>query len=141
MQCNAIQSHEELRSAVEKELADTLSTVRGCDACTLKTFTVPGCESIANKNKRRSVDQAIEVLFSLLVKSVGSSSIVENIEEKSEAVLFQMQYAVATGQFVIILHGMNSTADRSSLKHLFSNITCSPGFLKSKTGKECGKHC
>lgn len=139
MQCNIIQSPKELRSAVEKEINDTLSTVPGCHACVLKEVTVPGCESIANQN-RRSVDQATEVLFSLLVKSVDSSSTVDNVEETSEAVLFQMQYAVATGQFTISLHGMNSTADRSSLKHLFTNITCSAGFVKSKTGYGCGKH-
>lgn len=134
MQCT--QSDETLRSEIEREINVTLSTVPGCQACILEEVIVPECESKRNRTKRREVVQAIEVLFSLLVKA---SPLGDNIEEKSEAVLFQMQYTVATGQFMISLHGMNSTADRSSLKHLFSNVVCSAGFLKSKSGKRCGR--
>ena len=141
MQCKNIQRHEELRSAVEKEIKDTLSTVPGCHVCELIDVTVPGCESTTNKKKRRAVDHAMEVLFSILVKKGDNSSLLEdNVLEKSEAVLFQTKYAVAKGQFQISLHGINSTADRSSFQHLFSNVTCSVGFVTSHDGKGCGKH-
>ena len=84
----------------------------------------------------------MEVLFSLLVKkTTDSSSVIDNVEEKSEAVLFQMQYAVATGQFKINLLGMSSTAERSSLKHISSNVTCGVGYVTSGDRKACGKHC
>ena len=110
--------------------------------CELKDATVPGCESAANKKKRRAVDNAMEVLFSLVVKEGSDSSLLGgNVEEKSEAVLFQMKYAVATGQFQISLGGINSTADRSSFQHLFSNVTCGAGFVTSGDRKGCGKHC
>lgn len=141
MKCENIKSHEELRSAVEKGISNTLSTVSGCGSCKLKTVTVPGCESPANQKRRRAVSTAIEVLFSLVVfKDVNSSSLEDNVEEKSEEVLFQMQYAVAAGQFMISLHGMNTTAQRSSLKHLFSKVTCSVGSVPSNNGKRCGEY-
>ena len=81
----------------------------------------------------------MEVLFSLLIKAVESASMTDDVDEKSEAVLFQMQYAISTGQFRISLHGVNSTADRSSFKHLSSEITCNPGFVKSSDKTGCGK--
>ena len=141
MQCNIIRSREELYSAVEKEIQDTLTTVQGCHACRLKDVATPGCESTASKRKRKAVNHAMEVLFSVVVKGdTDSSAPGDDVEEKSEAVLFQMQYAVATGQFQIALNGMNSTADRSSLQHLFSNVTCDAGFVTSGDRKGCGKH-
>ena len=83
----------------------------------------------------------MEVLFSVVVKGNTDSSLPgSDVEETSKAVLFQMRYAVATGQFQIALNGMNSTADRSSLQHLFSNVTCAAGFVTSKDLKGCGKH-
>ena len=80
----------------------------------------------------------MEVLFSLLVAAVDSASFTDDVEEKSEAILFQMQYAVSTGQFIISLHGVNSTADRSSFAHLSSVITCNAGFVTSSDLKGCG---
>lgn len=142
MQCKTIQSHNDLHSAVEKEIKDTLSTVPGCHACLLKEITVPGCESTASKKKKRAVDNALQVLFSLVVKEgAGSPLLGGTVEEKSEAVLFQVQYAVSTGHFRIGLHGMNSTAGRSSYQHLFSNVTCGVGFVRSSDEKGCGKIC
>ncbi|XP_067018332.1 uncharacterized protein [Acropora muricata] len=138
MKCNVIQNREELRSAVEKEIQDTLITVQGCHACKLKDVTTPGCELTGSKRKRKALDRAMEVLFSLVVKGdTDSSSPGDDVEEKSEAVLFQMRYVVATGQFQITLNGMNSTADRSSLQHLFSNVTCAVGFVTSEDRKGC----
>ena len=142
MKCDIIQSREEFNSAVEREIRDTLITVQGCHACRLKDFATRGCESRASKRKRKSVDIAMEVLFSVVVNGNTDSSLPgSDVEETSEAVLFQMRYAVATGQFQIALNGMNSTADRSSLQHLFSNVTCAAGFVTSKDRKGCGKHC
>ncbi|XP_078343207.1 uncharacterized protein LOC144628957 isoform X2 [Oculina patagonica] len=137
MQCDITENNNELHSAVEKGIKGTLSTVQGCHACELRDVTVPGCESKASKKKRRAVDHAMEVLFSLVVKGADSSSLGGNVEETSEAVLFQMKYAVATGQFRISLRGMNSTADRSSLQHLYSNVTCSAGFVTAGKGEGC----
>lgn len=143
MQCKSISSHEDLRSAINKEVSDTLSTVTGCHVCQLKEVAVPGCDLLANQRKRRALNHAMEVLFSLVVKQAanGSSSVGENVEEKSEAVLFLMQYAVAAGQFMISLPGINSTADRSSFQHLSSNVSCGAGFVETGDGKGCGKHC
>ena len=140
MKCNVIQSREELHSAVEKEIQDTLTTVQGCHACKLKDVTTPACESPASKRKRKALDHAMDVLFSLVIKGDSdSSSPGDDVEEKSEAVLFQMRYVVATGQFQIALNGMNSTADRSSLQHLSSYVTCDVGFVTSEDRKGCGK--
>ena len=142
MQCNIIQNRQELQSAFEKEIKDTLTSVQGCHTCKLKDVATPGCESTASNRKRKAVDRAMEVLFSVAVKGDNdSSSLGYDVEEKSEAVLFQMQYAVATGQFQIALKGMNSTADRSSLQHLFSNVSCVAGFVTSGNRKGCGKEC
>ena len=77
-------------------------------------------------------------MLSLAIKAIASPSLADDIEERSEAVMFQMQYAVSTGQFRISLPGMNSTAERSSFQHLASDITCNPGFVKSN-GRGCGK--
>lgn len=100
MKCEDIQSHDELRSALKKRLSNTLSTLSGCHSCNLKTVAVPGCESKANQRSKRAVDTNVKVLFSMvLFKDVNSSSSEGNVEEKSEEVLFQMQYAVAAGQF------------------------------------------
>ena len=141
MKCNVIQSREELHSAVEKEIQDTLATVQGCHACKLKDVTTPACESPASKRKRKALDHAMDVLFSLVIKGDSdSSSPGDDVEEKSEAVLFQMRYVVATGQFHIALNGMNSTADRSSLQHISSYVTCDVGFVTSNDRKGCGKN-
>ncbi|KAJ7360011.1 hypothetical protein OS493_019098 [Desmophyllum pertusum] len=138
IQCKSIQSHQALRSAIEKEINVTLSTIPGCHACQLKEVTVPQCPSANQRKRRATLTSAVQVLFSLVVKKADdSSSSQDNVEEKSAAVLFQMQYAVATGQFAISLHGVNSTADRSSLQHLSSNVTCSVGFVTSVDGKGC----
>ena len=77
-------------------------------------------------------------MLSLAIKAIDSPTLADDIEERSEAVMFQMQYAVSTGQFRISLPGMNSTAERSSFQHLASDITCNPGFVKSN-GRGCGK--
>ena len=124
------------------EVRETLSLIPGClnsNACKLKEVAVPGCGWTAHEKTRRAVADTMQVLFSLLVKAIDSASLADDIEEKSEAILFQMQYAVSTGQFRISLHGMNSTADRSSFKHLSSNITCIPGFVTSRDRKGCGR--
>lgn len=143
IQCNIIQSNEELRSSIKEEVCDTLATVPGCHAYQLKEVTVPGCESLSNGRKRRAVDNGMEVLFSLLITKGddNSSSTGEDVEEKSEAVLFVMQYAVAAGEFMITLHGINTTADRSSFQHVFSIVKCGAGSVIASDGKECGKHC
>ena len=141
MECNFIQSREELHSAVEKEIQDKLTTVQGCHACKLKNVTTPGCELTDSKRERKALDHAMEVLFSVVVKGDTDYSLPEDdVEETSEAVLFQMRYVVATGQFQITLNGMNSTADRSSLQHLFSSVTCDVGLVTSEDRKGCGKN-
>ena len=81
----------------------------------------------------------MKILFSLRVRAIDSSSWTDDIDEKSEAIMFQMQYTVSTGQFRISLPGMNSTADRSSFQHHSINITCGPGFVKSIDRKGCGE--
>ena len=135
-------SHSAVHSAFDQEVRETLSLIPGClnsNACKLKEVAVPGCGWTAHEKTRRAVADTMQVLFSLLVKAIDSASLSDDIEEKSEAILFQMQYAVSTGQFRISLHGMNSTADRSSFKHLSSNITCIPGFVTSRDRKGCGR--
>ena len=135
-------SHGTLHHAFEQEVTRTLSTIAGClnsNACKLKEVTVPECGWTANQKTRRSIGHAIKILFSLSVKAIDSHSWTDDIEEKSEAIMFQMQYVVSTGQFRITLHGMNSTADRSSFLHLSTEITCNPGFVKSSDRKGCGE--
>ena len=140
--CQIRQGLSDIYSALKQELADTLSTIPGCldsDACKLTRISVPGCGWTAQEMTKRAVVDAMEVLFSLLVKAVESASMTDDVDEKSEAVLFQMQYAISTGQFRISLQGVNSTADRSSFKHLSPEITCNPGFVKSIDKTGCGK--
>ena len=138
--CGNIKTHKDLLKAVKKAVNETLSTISGCHACQLTKLTVPGCELAEEKRKRRAVSHAMEVLFSLMVReALGSNSLSEDVQEKSEAVLFQMKYAVATGQFRINVNGMNTTAERSSLHHLSSSVTCSAGYVTSSNGKRCGK--
>lgn len=128
---------------MKKEISDTLSSVPGCHACQLKEVTVPGCESLPNGRKRRVVENGLEVLFSLVIKHGDnvSWSAEEAVEVKSEAVLFVMRYAVAAGEFMITLRGINTTADRSSFQHVFSNVKCGLGSVVSGDKKECGKSC
>ena len=131
-----------LHHAVEQEVTKTLSTIPGClnsNACKLKDVTVPECGWTANQRTRRSIGDAMKILFSLTVRAIDSSSLTDDIDEKSEAIMFQMKYAVSTGQFRISLPGMNSTADRSSFQHRSTNITCNPGFVKSIDRKGCGE--
>lgn len=141
--CEGSQSYNGFRSAFEREVSDTLQTIRGClsfNTCILKEVTVPGCGWTANQRKRRAVTNSKDVLFSLSVKSYDSDSTKDDIEEKSEAILFQMQYAVSTGQFVIALDGINSTANRSSFEHVSSDVICNPGFVKRSDRMGCGKY-
>ena len=140
--CQISRGLSDIHAALKQELADTLSTIPGCldsDACKLTRISVPGCGWTAQEMTKRAVVDAMEVLFSVLVKAVESASMTDDVDEKSEAVLFQMQYAISTGQFRISLQGVNSTADRSSFKHLSSEITCNPGFVKSIDKTGCGK--
>ena len=130
-------NHNVLKSAVEKQVTKTLSAVSGCNdsnACSLNEVSVPDCNQIT----RRSVADGMTIVLSLTIKAFDSPTLADDIEETSEAVLFQMQYVVSTGQFRISLPGMNSTAERSSFQHLASEITCNHGFVKSN-GRGCGK--
>ena len=137
-------SLNKLRAAMEQEVGNTLSTIPGCSnsngVCELKEVSVPTCGWTSNQKTRRSVANKVEVLFSVSVKASDSSSLADDIEEKSEAILFEMQYAVSTGQFRIKFDGVNKTADRSSFTHLSSNITCSAGFVSSIDLRGCGKN-
>lgn len=141
--CEGSQSYNGFRSAFEREVSDTLQTIRGClssNTCILKEVTVPGCGWTADQRKRRAVTNSKDVLFSLSVKGHDSDSTKDDVEEKSEAILFQMQYAVSTGQFVIALDGINSTANRSSFEHVSSDVICNPGFVKRSDRMGCGKY-
>lgn len=112
-----------------------LSPVTGCQSCQVKRMEVPECKS----RKSRAAKTYIEVLFSFVIRNdKSSSSSGESTEEISEAVLFQMNYAVATGQFRLYLDGLNSTADRSSFNLVYSNVTCSLGFVTTSDRKRCG---
>lgn len=141
IQCKNIGSHDELRLAIEKEISDTLTIIPGCEACQLKTLTVPGCDLAPYRKSKRSVDNSVKIQFLLVVKeAVNVSSSMDSVDEKSEALLFQMQYVVAAGKFMINLNGNNFTADRSSFEHISSSITCGAGYVQTKSGKECGRH-
>ena len=141
--CKGSQRYEQFRSAFEQEVGDTLGTIHGClnpSSCKMKEVTVPGCGWTANERKRRAVVDANVVLFSLSVKAFDSDSTKDAIGEKSEAILFQIKYAVSTGQFVIVLDGVNSTANRSSFEHVSSNVICNPGYVKRSDRRGCGKY-
>ena len=140
--CQISRGLSEFHSALKQELANTLSTIPGCldsDACKLTRISLPGCGWTAHEMTKRAIVDEMEVLFSLLLKAVESASMMDDVDEKSEAVLFQMQYAISTGQFMISLQGVNRTADRSSFKHLSSEITCNSGFVESSDKTGCGK--
>lgn len=135
IQCSNVQSQKEIRSALEEGMNGVLSPVTGCQSCQVKKMEVPECKS----RKSRAAKTYIEVLFSFVIrKDKSSSSSGESTEEISEAVLFQMNYAVATGQFRLYLDGLNSTADRSSFNLVYSNVTCNLGFVTTSDRKRCG---
>lgn len=136
MSCNGSQSHNELRSAIEKETSDTLSTIPGCQACQLQEIEIPECQISANQRGRRAAKSFMRVTFSLMVFR-ASNLTYDDVQEKSAAVLFQMKYAVATGQFTITLHGMEIKADRSSLQLLSTSVVCDAGFVTSSDEKGC----
>lgn len=73
----------------------------------------------------------------MIKKTVDVSSSEDSVDEKSEALLFQMQYVVAAGNFMINLHGRNITADRSSFEHISSSITCGAGYETAGSGEDC----
>jgi len=130
-----------VQSAIEQQVTETLSAISGCNdsnACTLKDVSVPYCGWTSNQTTLRSVAGGMKIMLLLAIKAIDSPSVADDIEETSEAVMFQLKYAVATGQFRISLPGMNSTAERSSFQHLASHITCNPGFVKSN-GQGCGR--
>ena len=130
------------RSAVEQVVSDTLSVIPGChysDACQLSEIEISGCSRRGGHKKKRAVTKEKDVLLSLSINAVDSALITDDLEERSEAVIFQMEYAVSTGQFKISSHGVNGTANRSSLHHLSSDITCNPGFVLRSDLKGCGK--
>ena len=142
MQCKNIGSHDALRLAIGKEISNTVKAIPGCQTCQLKTLTVSGCDLTASPKRRRSVDLSLKVQFSLMIKkTVDVSSSEDSVDEKSEALLFQMQYVVAAGNFMINLHGRNITADRSSFEHISSSITCGAGYETAGSGEDCGRHC
>ena len=145
MQCQDGQGFRSFRTAIKQAVTDTLSEIPGClysDACKLKEVEVPRCGWTVDqkKKKKRAVTEGKDVLLSLSVKGVDSPKLTDDVEEKSEAVLFQMQYTVSTGKFTVISHGLNSTADRSSLKHLSTEMKCNPGFVPSSDRKGCGTY-
>ena len=138
--CQSSQGLSEFHSALKQELADTLSTISGCrdsDACKLTSMKVSTCGWTVHEMTKRAVDDAMEVLFSLLVQPVESASMTDDVDEISEAVLFHMPYAISTGQFRISLQG--SVYRVSSFKSLWSEITCNPGFVNSTDKTGCGK--
>ncbi|XP_015761109.1 PREDICTED: sushi, von Willebrand factor type A, EGF and pentraxin domain-containing protein 1-like isoform X1 [Acropora digitifera] len=132
-------SHNAVQSAVEQQVTETLSAISGCNvpnACTLTEVSFPDCGWTTNQQTRPSFAGGMKIMLSLAIKAIDSATLADDIKERSEAVMFQMRYAVATGQFRISLPGMNSTAERSSFQHLASHVTCNPGFVKSN-GQGC----
>ena len=140
--CEGNQSYLNFRSAFEEEVSETLRTIHGCfnsNACVMKEVAVPGCGWTINQRSRGVAADSKDVLFSLSVKAYYSASTEDDVEEKTEAILFQMQYAVSTGQFIITLENMNSTVNRSSFEHVSSDVICYPGFVEREDRMGCGK--
>ena len=140
--CEGSQSYHNFRSAFEQEVSETLRTIHGCynsKACVMEEVAVPGCGWTVNQRSRGVVADSKDVLFSLSVKAYDSASTEDDVGEKSEAILFQMQYAVSTGQFIITLDNMNSTVNRSSFEHVSSDVICYPGFVEREDRMGCGK--
>ena len=140
--CEGSQSYHNFRSAFEQEVSETLRTIHGCynsKACVMEEVAVPGCGWTVNQRSRGVVADSKDVLFSLSVKAYDSASTEDDVEEKSEAILFQMQYAISTGQFIITLDNMNSTVNRSSFEHVSSDVICYPGFVEREDRMGCGK--
>ena len=140
--CEGSQSYHNFRSAFEQEVSETLRMIHGCfnsNACVMKEVAVPGCGWTVNQRSRGVAADSKDVFFSLSVKAYDSASTEDDVEEKSEAILFQMQYAVSTGQFIITLENMNSTVNRSSFEHVSSDVICYPGFVEREDRMGCGK--
>ncbi|KAM7439890.1 eye photoreceptor cell development [Porites harrisoni] len=138
--CEGSQSYHNFRSAFEQEVSETLRTIHGCynsKACVMEEVAVPGCGWTVNQRSRGVVADSKDVLFSLSVKAYDSASTEDDVEEKSEAILFQMQYAISTGQFIITLDNMNSTVNRSSFEHVSSDVICYPGFVEREDRMGC----
>lgn len=141
--CEGSQRYEQFRSSFEQEVGETLGTIHGClnpSSCKMKEVTVPGCGWTAEERKRHAVTDAKVVFFSVSVKAFDSDSTNDTIGEKSEAILFQIKYAVSTGQFVIAFDGINNTANRSSFEHVSSDVICNSGYVKRSDRMGCGKY-
>ena len=118
---------QRLSILIQREVWRSLRSVPGCsfaDECETRVIKAPRC---------RTVNDAIEILFLISIKSSHSSLRVA-IEDTSEAVLFQLKHSVITWKFMI-----HMTVERSSLKHLSSQFKCSLGSVLSISKKGCGK--
>lgn len=107
-------------------------SIPGCsfsDECKAYAVTSSACGDVIN---------ALKVQFSVSIQK-SRSTLVATIEETSEAAKFQLEYDVSTGNFAININGISVTADKSSLKHLYTSITCLPGSVVGKGAEGCGK--
>ena len=130
--CQRNQNLQQLPASVKRQVWTALRSVPGCSFA-------DECEPrFAKASKCRSVNNALEILFLVSIKS-SHSTLKVTIDDTSEAVLFQLQYVVSTGKFRISLDGIYMTAKRSSLKHLSTQFKCPPGSVLNIKRAGCGK--
>ena len=123
---------QQLPVLVQRQVWTALRSVPGCSFA-------DECEPrVAKMSKCRGVNDALEILFLVSIKS-SHSTLKVTIDDTSEAVLFQLQYVVSTGKFTISLDGIYMTAKRSSLKHLSTQFKCAPGSVLNIQRAGCGK--
>ena len=130
--CQRNQNLQQLPALVNRQVWTALRSVPGCSFA-------DECEPrFAKASKCRSVNNALEILFLVSIKS-SHSTLKVTIDDTSEAVLFQLQYVVSTGKFTISLDWIYMTAKRSSLKHLSTQFKCPPGSILNIKRAGCGK--
>ena len=130
--CQRNQNLQQLPALVKRQVWTALRSVLGCSFA-------DECEPrFAKASKCRSVNNALEILFLVSIKS-SHSTLKVTIDDTSEAVLFQLQYVVSTGKFTISLDGIYMRAKRSSLKHLSTQFKCPPGSVLNMKRAGCGK--
>ena len=140
--CQTKEQFLTLKNSVVEAVVRSMRTlpVYGCfmsKHCWIDDVKVEGCEQFYIREKR-SVDDDVTVEFVVVLSNTDDPRDTSTVAEKSEAVLFNLKYMIATGNFALTVNERNITAKGTSLQYLSSSFSCNNGFVPSNDNKSCG---
>ena len=141
--CKSQEEYKQIRSAFQEAFLRAIRSLPEYQCfksglCKVEDVNVPGCEKFEKRSKR-SMEDLVTIKFTLLFVQSGNFSTEATSLEKAEASVFQLQYTVKTGQFIMNVSGRSISAHTSSLQHISDIIFCDKGHFLNEQNITCGR--